>query len=197
MIEQMQSDVLVIGGGGAGTRAAIEAHSQGASVILASKGPISRSGTTPQAWPSYEASFGFEDPRDGPEVHFEDTVREGRFLGDENLIWALASEAAQRALDLQSYGVRFEEKNGRFLQVHHPGQTYARNLVIKGGGALYYHAETVTDVNIFPVPYLSAANIFLFRDVVYGIQFFLCVYICLFDPVLLFRSFRKYKVFKV
>lgn len=134
MIERIETDVLVIGGGGAGARAAIEAHTKGASVILASKGPISRSGTTPQAWPSYEAPFGFEDPRDNPEVHFHDTVREGRFLGDENLVWPLASEAGQRALDLQQYGVRFEEKDGRFLQVHHPGQTYPRNLVIKGGG---------------------------------------------------------------
>jgi len=134
MHERVEVDVLVIGGGGAGARAAIEAQSLGASVALVCKGPIGKSGTTPQAWPSYEAAFGAGDRRDTPEIHFQDTVREGRLLGDENLIWALASEARERVLDLERYGVRFEKKGDQFLQVHHPGQTYPRCLVIKGGG---------------------------------------------------------------
>lgn len=127
-------DVLVIGGGGAGARAAIEAHEYGASVALVCKGLVGKSGATPQAWPSYEAAFGDGDPRDNPEVHFTDTQIEGRFLGDENLIWAMVSESCERVRDLERYGVKFERKNGGFLQVHHPGQTYPRCLVIKGGG---------------------------------------------------------------
>jgi len=127
-------DVLVVGGGAAGARAAIEAHDCGASVVLACKGPLARSGTTPQAWPSMQVAFGAEDPRDGPGVHFHDTVREGRMLGDENLVWALVSDAQDRVRDLERYGVKFERKNGQFLQVRHPGQTYPRNLVIKGAG---------------------------------------------------------------
>jgi succinate dehydrogenase/fumarate reductase flavoprotein subunit len=132
--ELLETDVLVIGGAGAGARAAIEAQDHGAAVAMLSKGPVGRSGTTPQAWPSFEAAFGAADPRDTPQVHFEDTVREGRLLGDENLVWAMASEAPDRVVDLESYGVRFEKEDGRFVQVHHPGQTYPRCLIIKGGG---------------------------------------------------------------
>jgi fumarate reductase (CoM/CoB) subunit A len=134
MFETITSDVLVIGGGGAGIRAAIEADNNGCSVTLLCQGPIAKSGATPQAWPSYEAAFGFMDSRDNPEVHFEDTRRGGRFLGDETLIWALAAESEARVADLQHYNVKFEQIDDHLLQVHHPGQTYPRCLVIKGCG---------------------------------------------------------------
>ncbi len=101
MIQEMiQTDVLIIGGGGAGVRAAIEADKHGVSVALINKGVVSRSGLTPMAGYSYQAAFGHADPKDNPKVHFEDMVREGRGLGDEILIYALVQEAAERALDL-------------------------------------------------------------------------------------------------
>jgi len=155
MQQPMDVDVLVVGGGGAGARAAIEAHTCGASVALLCKGLLGKSGTTPQAWPSYEAAFAAADPRDTPQVHFEDTCREGRLLGDENLIWALASEARERVLDLERYGVKFEKVDGKFLQVHHPGQTYPRCLVIKGGGyglisGLYKELKRRPEITLLP-----------------------------------------------
>lgn len=128
------ADLLIIGAGGAGMRAAIEAAQQGVSVALVNKGINSRSGITPMAGGSYQAAFGHHDPRDNPDVHYADTVREGRRLGDENLIRAFSLEAAERALDLEAYGVKFAKENGNFFQVKHTGQTYPRVVRILGRG---------------------------------------------------------------
>jgi len=116
-------------------RAAIEASTFGAEVILLTKGQAARSGATPMACPSYQAAFAMEDDRDSPGVAFEDTCYEGRYLGDENLIHALTHEATDRAMELRQYGVKYRLKeNGNFLQVVHPGHSYERNLVILGNG---------------------------------------------------------------
>jgi succinate dehydrogenase/fumarate reductase flavoprotein subunit len=74
-------------------------------------------------------------PGDSEELHFRDAVEGGRRLGDENLISALARDAAQRARDLESYGVRFKRKrDGSYDPMYHPGQTFPRALFIQGGG---------------------------------------------------------------
>jgi len=113
-------------------RAAIEAASRGCEVIVANKGPVGRSGTTPMAMEAYQAVC---HPGDTEETHFRDTVEGGRFLGDENLIETLVTQAAERARDLESFGVRFKKKSdGLFDPMHHPGQTFPRTLFIQGGG---------------------------------------------------------------
>src|SRR5579875_3070848 len=132
--ELVETDVIVLGGGGAAMRAAIEAASMGCNVAIVSKGPLARSGTTPAACPSYQAAVAAEDPRDTPEQAFEDTCREGRYLGDENLIWALTQEATLRAEDMGQWRLKYELHDGKWLQVQHPGHTFARNLVIRGCG---------------------------------------------------------------
>jgi succinate dehydrogenase/fumarate reductase flavoprotein subunit len=74
-------------------------------------------------------------PGDSEALHFRDTVEGGRHLGDENLISVLARDAAKRAEDLETYGVRFKRKpDGAFDPMHHPGQTLPRALFIQGGG---------------------------------------------------------------
>jgi succinate dehydrogenase/fumarate reductase flavoprotein subunit len=131
-ISIVKTDVLVIGGGGAGMRAAIEAASRGCEVIVTNKGPVGRSGTTPMAMEAYQAVC---LPGDSPEIHFRDAVEGGRFLGDEGLIEILVTQALERARDLESFGVRFKRKpDGTFDPMHHPGQTYPRTLFIQGGG---------------------------------------------------------------
>lgn len=133
--ETIAADILIVGGGGAGMRAAIAAAGSGLKIALLSKGQIARSGATPMACPSYQAAFAMEDDRDNPGIAFEDTCFEGRYLGDENLIYALVNEATERAMDMLSYGVKYRKKeNGHFLQVVHPGHSYERNLVIVGDG---------------------------------------------------------------
>ncbi len=132
--ETLRTDVLIIGGGAAGVRAAIEADNLGREVCLLSKGPISRSGITPLAYPSLQAAFGISDPRDNPDVHYQDTIVGGKYLADQNLARVLADESISRALDLERFGIKFKKREGKFLQFHHPGQTYPRNLFIVGGG---------------------------------------------------------------
>lgn len=132
--ELVTTDVLVLGGGGAAMRAAIEASRAGCQVAVVSKGPLARSGTTPAACPSYQAAVAAEDPRDSAEQAFEDTRKEGRFLGDENLIWAMTNEATLRAEDMGQWRLKYEMNGDKWLQVQHPGHSFARNLVIRGCG---------------------------------------------------------------
>lgn len=128
------TDVLVVGAGGAGARAAIAAAERGCDVLLAAKGPLARSGITPLAQWSLEAALGHEDERDSPWQHFLDIVREGRFLSDQNLAEVLANEAPERVRDLDRYGTRFRKRDGKFRQFATPGQTYPRSVYLEGGG---------------------------------------------------------------
>ncbi len=146
------TDVVVVGAGGAGMRAAIAAAEAGARVVLLTKGQAARSGATTMACPSYQAAFSMEDERDSAEVAFEDTCFEGRYLGDENLIKVLTDEATERAMDLSRYGVKFRKnERGQWLQIVHPGHSFERNLVIMGDGramAAGLHRELLKHDNI-------------------------------------------------
>ncbi|MEW6524435.1 MAG: FAD-binding protein [Bacillota bacterium] len=132
MYETLRTDVLVIGGGAAGVRAAIAVAEKGLSVMCLSKAPISRSGITPVAGEGIEAAVA---PGDSPRHHYEDTVKAGRGLADEVLVNAMAQEATPRIEDLLSYGTRFKKNpDGTLAQSPRPGQKHARNLFLMGGG---------------------------------------------------------------
>ena len=156
--QEIDTDVLIVGGGGAGVRAAIAAAEEGVRVTLLVKGHVAHSGMTAMACPSYQAAFSVWEPGDSSEVAFEDTCREGRYLGDENLIKALTEEATVRALDMERYGVKLTKENGKLFQVIHPGHSFARNLVIRGCGygmiyglrrELLRHPEVLTLEDVF------------------------------------------------
>lgn len=134
MGDVVTTDVLVIGGGGAGCRAAIAVDDSGSRCVMVTKGPVAHSGATAMACPSYQAAAAMQDPRDSTAQAFVDTSREGRFLGDEDLVHAMVSEATDRATDMEGYGVKFRRNGNRLLQVTHPGQSFPRTLVIKGAG---------------------------------------------------------------
>jgi len=132
MFDVKETDVLVIGGGAAGIRAAIAAAELGRDVVLLSKGPLSRTGITPVAGEGVEAAV---NPGDSPALHYEDTVKAGRGLADETLVHALAFDAIPRIEDLVSYGAKFKKKaDGTFATSLRPGQSHSRNLFIIGGG---------------------------------------------------------------
>jgi fumarate reductase (CoM/CoB) subunit A len=129
---QLTTDVLVIGGGAAGLRAALAAAEAGSRVILANKGPLAKSGTTLTAAGGLQAPF---HPADSPEQFFADAVAAGYRLGDENLIRVLAEDACERALDFERYGGRLvRDADGGLNLRRFPGQSQARNLFVKGGG---------------------------------------------------------------
>ena len=125
--EVVPVDVLVIGGGGAGSRAAIAADSEGASVYMVVKGLFGHSGCTPVALGGYAAAFGNADPRDSWRVHFEDTCIGGGMLNNQELVEVLCKESPERFKELESYGAIFDrDNNHRYYQRQLGGHSYPR-----------------------------------------------------------------------
>ena len=107
-------DVLIIGGGGAGLRAAIAAAEAGAEVLLCSKGEAGRSGSTMYAGCSMIAALP-TDPPEAVQNHFKDTVAVGKFLNDEALVEELVTHAGGEIPRLEDFGVKLHIKKGDFL----------------------------------------------------------------------------------
>ena len=99
----INTDVLVIGGGGAGFRAAIAAREKGAQTLLLSKGPLARCGATPLAgadytldgWSLHDVGF-FGEPRDSKEKFFSDMVTQGHYLNNQKLVEQYIENAPNR-----------------------------------------------------------------------------------------------------
>lgn len=122
-----EHDVLVIGSGGAGCRAAIEASKHNLSVLIVSKGLSFKSGCTTLAEGGYNAAFGAVDCADTPQAHFEDTLKGGAYLNDEKLVRILVNESPQRLIELESYGALFDrQESGEINQRPFGGQTFRR-----------------------------------------------------------------------
>ncbi len=121
------TDVLVIGSGGAGCRAAIEASKQGLDVIIISKGLSFKSGCTTLAEGGYNAAFGYVDEKDSTEAHFKDTLKGGAYLNDAELVKILVEEAPDGLNELESYGAMFDrQETGELNQRPFGGQTFRR-----------------------------------------------------------------------
>ncbi len=124
-----QCDVLVVGGGGAGARAAIEARRQGAEVLVVVKGLFGRSGCTVMAEGGYNAAFGFVDPGDTKEHHFEDTVIGGRWLNNQKLVEILVEQAPERVVELEKFGAVFDRvEPEKYDQRYFGGQRFRRTV---------------------------------------------------------------------
>ena len=125
--EILECDVLVIGSGGAGCRAAIEARKLNLDVTIVSKGLSFKSGCTTLAEGGYNAAFGYVDADDSVEAHFEDTMKGGAYLNDKNLVRILVDEAQDRLIELESYGAIFDrQKSGKLNQRPFGGQSFRR-----------------------------------------------------------------------
>jgi fumarate reductase (CoM/CoB) subunit A len=103
--ETVNVDVLIIGAGNAGLRAAIEAAGLGAVTIVVSKGPFP-SGASTVAGGLLQASF---HPEDSKDIHFRDTVQGGGYLSNQKLVRILVNDAPERVLDLEKFGHVFDE----------------------------------------------------------------------------------------
>lgn len=125
--EVYQCDVLIIGSGGAGSRAAIEVSEHDLETLIVSKGLSFKSGCTGMAEGGYNAAFGFVDAEDDPEIHYQDTMKGGGFLNDPELVRILVNEAPDRLIDLENYGALFDrQESGVLDQRPFGGQTYRR-----------------------------------------------------------------------
>jgi fumarate reductase (CoM/CoB) subunit A len=126
-IKTISTDVLIIGSGGAGSRAAIEVDDAGLKALIVSKGLSFRSGCTGMAEGGYNAVFKTVDKDDSIEAHIKDTLKGGSYLNDEKLVNILVSESPKRLIDLENYGALFDrQESGQIDQRPFGGQTYRR-----------------------------------------------------------------------
>ena len=102
--ETHEHDVLVIGAGGAGLRAAIEASAAGVSVGLVCKSLLGKAHTV-MAEGGLAAALGHVDPQDGWEVHFRDTMKGGSFLSHWRMAQLHAQESPDRARELEQWEI--------------------------------------------------------------------------------------------
>ena len=121
-------DVLIIGGGSAGLRAAIEAHDAGAHALIISKSKRADPHTV-LARGGINAALGTMDPEDNWMIHAADTLREGEFLADYERVEVLCKNAPDAVNELVDWGARFhKEKDGRLTQRFFGAHTYRRTV---------------------------------------------------------------------
>ncbi|MCY3555521.1 MAG: fumarate reductase/succinate dehydrogenase flavoprotein subunit [Gemmatimonadetes bacterium] len=121
-----EHDVLVIGAGGAGLRAAIEASAAGVSVGLVCKSLLGKAHTV-MAEGGVAAALANVDDRDGWSVHFADTMRGGQYLSNWRMAELHALEAPDRVRELEAWGALFDRTaDGRILQRNFGGHKYPR-----------------------------------------------------------------------
>jgi succinate dehydrogenase/fumarate reductase flavoprotein subunit len=121
-------DILVVGGGGSGLRAAIEAREMGVDVIVVSKSRVGYGSNTFISKGTFAAATGWRDSRDDPEVHIKDTRIGGRFINDQKLLAAVAREAGAQISFLEKCGVNFLKQDGKIRVIHTPGHSYPRHV---------------------------------------------------------------------
>jgi succinate dehydrogenase / fumarate reductase flavoprotein subunit len=124
--EVHEHDVLVIGAGGAGLRAAIEASAHGVSVGLVCKSLLGKAHTV-MAEGGIAAALANVDPKDGWQTHFRDSMIGGKMLNNWRMAQIHAQEAPARVKELEHWGAVFDRtKDGKILQRAFGGHTYKR-----------------------------------------------------------------------
>src|SRR5882757_6130937 len=124
--QTFEYDVVVVGAGGAGLRAAIEASAQGARTTLVCKSLLGKAHTV-MAEGGIAAALGNVWPEDNWKVHFRDTMRGGKLLNNWRMAQLHAQEAPDRVLELEEWGALFDRtKDGLILQRDFGGHRFAR-----------------------------------------------------------------------
>jgi succinate dehydrogenase / fumarate reductase flavoprotein subunit len=121
----IETDVLVIGAGGAGMYAALEAASAGAVVVLADRSLIGRGGATVMAQMTVAAALGEQTP-DHWEYHLSDTLAAGRGLCDERLAALLCEDGPRRLREMEGWKVGWAREDGHIKQAQAPGHDRPR-----------------------------------------------------------------------
>ena len=118
-IRQLETDVLILGGGLAALRAAIAAASAGARVAVMTKGTAGRAGSSAITSAGFSVAIGQADPADSPQSHFADTIRGGG-VNRRRLVEIFCEEAPARFWEMVSWGVQFERDAGTGRILQHP-----------------------------------------------------------------------------
>lgn len=129
MIEELETDILILGAGGAGLLAAFHAHEKEKrlTIVIVVKGLLGQSGCTRMVQGGYNAVF---HPNDSFELHFEDTIKGGGFLNNQELAWTLVQDAPKRIVELENkLGCLFDRNSdGTLHQKPFGGQTFDRTV---------------------------------------------------------------------
>ena len=126
LVELVETDVLIVGAGAAGLRAAIELVREGVDVLVLGK---RRHGDAHTVWAAggINASLGNLDPDDRWEIHAADTIGEGHFVNDPKAVEMLAREAPERILELRDWGCPFSlTEDGKLNQRYFGAQSFRR-----------------------------------------------------------------------
>jgi succinate dehydrogenase / fumarate reductase flavoprotein subunit len=125
----LETDVLVIGAGGAGMYAALEAARTGAAVMLADRSLIGRGGATVMAQMTVAAALGEQTP-DHWEYHLADTLAAGRGLCNERLAAILCEDGPRRIREMDAWKVGWARENGHIKQAQAPGHDRPRCVYV-------------------------------------------------------------------
>ncbi|MFF7069293.1 fumarate reductase/succinate dehydrogenase flavoprotein subunit [Streptomyces pseudovenezuelae] len=126
VVDRQEWDVVVVGAGGAGLRAAIEARERGARTAVICKSLFGKAHTV-MAEGGIAASMGNANSHDNWQVHFRDTMRGGKFLNQWRMAELHAQEAPDRVWELETWGALFDRtKDGRISQRNFGGHEYPR-----------------------------------------------------------------------
>src|SRR5229473_4583760 len=125
----VETDVLVVGSGGAGMYAAIEAARAGASVFLADRSLIGRGGATVMAQMTVAVALGSQTP-DHWSHHYDDTLEAGRGLCDERLARLLCEQGPDCIREMDEWGVGWARQDGRITQAFAPGHDRPRCVYV-------------------------------------------------------------------
>lgn len=125
--KEMDVDILVVGGGAAGAMAAIKGMAEGAEVLLVTKGPFP-GGNTSLAHFGFAVALGHADPRDNPDVHFEDVIREGKGLTNRNLARTWTRKIVEITREMDTWGIDLIREGNKFAQRPWEGHTYPRMI---------------------------------------------------------------------
>lgn len=164
----IRTDVLVIGAGAAGIRAAVEARKQGVETLLVAKGILAETGSTfyPMGWGwGFQASLGIADKEDTPRDHLQDILEVGLDMCDETLAEILAREAPERIKDLMDYGLEFDKRNGEYVQNYGCFSKRPRAFIVTGMEKIRKtFTGVVRDHNIRVVPNTMVVDLILQED---------------------------------
>src|SRR5262245_23228602 len=125
----VETDVLIIGSGGAGMYAAVEAARAGASVFLLDRSLIGRGGATVMAQMTVAVALGSQTP-DHWSHHYKDTLESGRGLCDERLARLLCEEGPDCIREMDEWGVGWARQDGRIAQAFAPGHDRPRCVYV-------------------------------------------------------------------
>ncbi len=129
----IETDVLVVGGGGAGAMSTLHAHNQGVKTVMVIKGKYGRTGGTTCSMGAATAVGPWHEPQDSQQVHLEDTIKGGSYLNEQNLVRILVQESPHRVVELERMGAFWErtDEGDKYLLRIDGGHSYPRSVYLE------------------------------------------------------------------